>query len=50
MEVIDQLHALAAFPSGKQPPGTHGIGGSVDPKAGLDVMEKTLLPSPGMEP
>jgi hypothetical protein len=33
-----QLHAPAVFPSG-----THGIGGWVDPRAGLDDVEKEKL-------
>jgi hypothetical protein len=38
-EVSGQLHAPAALPPGKSP-GTHFIGGWVDPRAGLDDMEK----------
>jgi hypothetical protein len=34
-----QLHALAALPPGKEL-GTHCIGGWVDPRAGLDDVEK----------
>jgi hypothetical protein len=30
----------AALPSGERTPGTHWIGGLVDPRAGLDDMEK----------
>jgi hypothetical protein len=37
--VSGQLHAPAALPPGKRP-GTHFIGGWVDPRAGLDDMEK----------
>jgi hypothetical protein len=37
--VSGQLHASAALPPGKSP-GTHFIGGWVDPRAGLDDMEK----------
>jgi hypothetical protein len=37
--VSGQLHAPAALPPGKSP-GTHFIGGWVDPRAGLDDMEK----------
>jgi hypothetical protein len=37
--VSGQLHALAALPPGKSP-GTHFIGGWVDPRADLDDMEK----------
>jgi hypothetical protein len=37
--VSGQLHAPAALPPGKSP-GTHFMGGWVDPRAGLDDMEK----------
>jgi hypothetical protein len=37
---VCQLHAPAALPTGKEPPGTLWIGGWVDPRAGLDDMEK----------
>jgi hypothetical protein len=37
--VSGQLHAPAALPQ-KRAPGTHFIGGWVDPRAGLDDMEK----------
>jgi hypothetical protein len=30
--------------------GTHWIGGWVGPRAGLDAVEKSLLPFPGIEP
>jgi hypothetical protein len=33
------LHAPAALPAGKEPPGTHWIGGWVGPRAGLDDVE-----------
>jgi hypothetical protein len=36
-----QLHVLAVLPLGKEPPGIHWIGGWVDPRAGLDDVEKT---------
>jgi hypothetical protein len=40
-----QLHAPAALP-----PGTHFIGGWVDPRDGLDDMEKwKMLTLPGLE-
>jgi hypothetical protein len=35
-----QLHAPATLSPGKEPPGTHYIGGCVDPRAGLDEMKK----------
>jgi hypothetical protein len=35
-----QIHAPAALPSGKEPPRSHWIGGWVDPRAGVDDMEK----------
>jgi hypothetical protein len=45
LEVSCQFHGPAAFP-----PGTHGIGGWVDPRAGLDDTEKwKFLTPPGLE-
>jgi hypothetical protein len=38
-EVSCQLHALAVLPPGKDP-GTHWIGGWVDPRAGLDNVRR----------
>jgi hypothetical protein len=50
MEVSGQLHAPAALPLGERAPGTHWIGGRVDPRAGLDDVEKLkFLPPPGLE-
>jgi hypothetical protein len=44
------LHAPAALPPGKEPPATHWIGGWVDPRAGLDDLEKwKFLTPPGLE-
>jgi hypothetical protein len=40
MEVSGQLHAPAVLPPGEGAPGTHWIGGWVDPRAGLDAVEK----------
>jgi hypothetical protein len=38
------------FTSGERSPGTHSIGGWVDPKVGLDDMEKRkFLTLPGLE-
>jgi hypothetical protein len=47
MEVSVQLHAPAALP-----PSGHCVGDWVDPRAGLDVMEKRKnpLPLPGIDP
>jgi hypothetical protein len=42
MEVGGQRHAPAALPAGKRP-GTHCVGGWVDPKAGLDGCGKSHL-------
>jgi hypothetical protein len=50
MEVSGQLHAPAALPPGKEPPGAHWIGGWVDLRAGLDDLEKRkFLALPGLE-
>jgi hypothetical protein len=47
--VSGQLHAPAALLPWKSP-GTHFIGGWVDPRAGLDDMEKwKVLNLPGLE-
>jgi hypothetical protein len=49
MDVSGQLHTAATVPLGKYP-GTHWIGGWVDPTASLDVAEeKNFLPVPGFE-
>jgi hypothetical protein len=49
MEVSGQLHAPAALPPGKSP-GTHFIGGWVEPREGLENMEKwKFLTLPGLE-
>jgi hypothetical protein len=51
MEVSGQLHAPTALPFGKRASGTHWIGGWVDPRAGLDDVEKRkFLSLPGLEP
>jgi hypothetical protein len=47
MGVSGQRHAPAAlYPRGKDPPGTHWIGGWVGPRAGLDagLEEKSSAP------
>jgi hypothetical protein len=47
--VSGQFHAPAALPLGKEP-GTHWIRGWVDPRAGLDDVEKRkFLTLPGLE-
>jgi hypothetical protein len=47
--VSGQLHGPATLPPGKGP-GTHWIGGRVDPRAGLDDVEKRkFLTLPGLE-
>jgi hypothetical protein len=48
--VSGQLHASAALPPRKKTPGTHSTGDWVDPRAGLDAVEKTLLSLPRIEP
>jgi hypothetical protein len=45
VEASGQLHAPAALPPGKGAPGTHWIGGWVNPRVGLDDEEKTLDPT-----
>ena len=42
MEVSGEVHAPASLPSGENP-GSHGIGGWVGPRAGLDVLLLLLL-------
>jgi hypothetical protein len=45
-----QLHAPAALPAGKEPHGTHWIGGWVDLRAGLGDLEKRkFFTLPGIE-
>jgi hypothetical protein len=42
---------LPLYPQGERAPGTHWIGGWVDPSAGLDDVEKRkFLTLPGLEP
>ena len=48
MRVGGQFRAPATLPPGKGP-GTHCIGGWVDPKAGLDGCGKSR-PPPGFDP
>jgi hypothetical protein len=52
MEVSGQLHAPAALPPGKEPPGSRWVGGSVDPRADLDAVVKRKISQhpPGIEP
>jgi hypothetical protein len=40
LEVSDQLHTPVALPAGERAPGIYWIGGWVDPRAGMDYMEK----------
>jgi hypothetical protein len=52
MEVNGQFHAQTASPAAEYP-GTHWIGGNMNPRAGLDAVAKRkfqLLPLPGIEP
>jgi hypothetical protein len=44
-----QLHAPTALNPGKRDPGTHWIGGWVDPRAGLGNLEKSNLTLLGLE-
>jgi hypothetical protein len=49
MEVSGQFTPRSFYPRGKSP-GTHWIGGWVEPRAGLDDMEKRkFLTLPGLE-
>jgi hypothetical protein len=49
MEVSGQLHAPAALHPGKEP-GTHWMGDLVNPRAGVDDMERRkILPLQGLE-
>jgi hypothetical protein len=48
--VSGQLHSPAALPPGEKAPGTHWIGGCVNPRAGLDdVGKRKFLTLPGLE-
>jgi hypothetical protein len=50
MEMNVQFQARQLYPR-EIARGTHWIGGWVDPRAGLDAMEKRkILPLPGIEP
>jgi hypothetical protein len=50
MEVSGQLHTPAALPPEERASGTLWIGGGVDPRAGLDDLEKRkFLTLPGLE-
>jgi hypothetical protein len=44
-----QLQSPAALPSEERAPGTHSIGGWVDPRAGLDDVEEKFLTLPGLQ-
>jgi hypothetical protein len=51
MEVNDQRHALRCFTPGEIATGTHLIGGWVDTRAGLEVVQKRkVLLLNGLEP
>jgi hypothetical protein len=45
MEVSGQVHAPAALTPGKEPLGTHWVGGWVGPRAVLDTVVKRKIPS-----
>jgi hypothetical protein len=50
MEVSGQLYAPAALPPRERVPGTHWIGGRVDPRSGLDAaVMKRKFPSSSRE-
>jgi len=46
IEVGGQFHAQAALSPGKEPPGTHWIGGWVGCRAGVETVSKRKIPSP----
>jgi hypothetical protein len=46
MEVSGQFYAPATLLPREGAPGTHWIGGWVDPRAGLDAVAKRKIPSP----
>jgi hypothetical protein len=50
MEARGQLHTPTALIFGKEPPGTHRLGGWVGYRAGLDAEAKRERPSPRQEP
>jgi hypothetical protein len=45
--VSGQLHASAAFPPEKEPPGTHCSERWLGPRAGMDAVAKRNIPAPG---
>jgi hypothetical protein len=47
MEMSCQLHAPAFLSPGKHSAGTHCIGGSVGPRAGLDAVEERKIMNSG---
>ena len=49
MEVSGQYDAPVALPP-ERAPGTHSTGGWVGVRAGLDDLESSILPLPGIEP
>jgi len=49
MEMSGQRHVPAALSPEKEPPGTHWIGGGVDPRTGLDIVSKRKILSPQQE-
>jgi hypothetical protein len=46
MELSGQLNALAALPPGETAPCTYWIGGWVDPRAGLNDVDKRKISCP----
>jgi hypothetical protein len=49
MEMSGHLHALAVLLPGKEPLGTHWIGGWEGPRVVLDTVVKRKIPSPRRE-
>jgi hypothetical protein len=44
-----QFHDPVALPPGKRAPGSHCVGGWVDPRACLDDVKRKFLTLPGLE-